>query len=816
VETDAREPGLLRRIEELAAAVDDDRERGEGPVLAAALTGLRAELGGLRADLGTLRADLTTLRSGVDAGVGRMSGEVAASRTETAELADRHADLEGQVGEVAGVVAELRGLLPGLRSALDTMPGGAHQVEAALGRLEDSLASRVDTVAADLRRTLASGLTGASSGNRAAETAAQEVRTAIEERLAAVEDALDGLAERLESLTRDSIGSATERIASVEARITTLAETTVAQQAQAQDDWGRAITTALGGVAQAVDRNLGTLSLSLTEAVRNEREAGRAHVEQVVDALRDSVASGIGRLEDRLVRQTDAATAATASLRGYVETFHGTTDERLEDIRGSLLSGLSLAREGLIEDLGETLTTMTEANEASRSLVESEVASLRVDLADALDEVRDRVTGVAERAGESITAALDEQRESFDEVVRGLRSDLLDRVEEARGETLAALDDLRAGVTGAARGAEDAAARLRDAESTLGALDATIEQLRAEWSARSESVADNARRSAEGVLAEFRQRAEAVVGEVAGSVDRQTEAVRAVAELLGGGTNRLVTAGQSLLGYLADRDRLLENERTVAILEMLDEFAEGLSAKDRRAMSGRLAEALERRRNARDAERFRAQQSGQPGIDVPPPPADLATLAGPLVPAPLPAAVPSLADTVDAIARTVTAPAAARRRTTAAEKAARDTSGAAPVTKRTAAKRTTRSPRATTGTTKPSTAKSGTAKTGTAKTGTAKTGTAKTGTAKTGTAPRAGAAPAGGSTAVGKPVAKSTARRKRAVVREMPTVPSPDAAVEAAIQPPPPAPDTAAERTGHQAPPVAESGEMDTPRADGP
>jgi hypothetical protein len=809
VETDAREPGLLRRIEELAAAVDDDRERGEGPVLAAALTGLRAELGGLRADLGTLRADLTALRSGVDAGVGRMSGEVAASRSETAELADRYADLEEQVGEVAGVVAELRGMLPGLRSALDTVPGGSQQVEVALGRVEDSLATRVDTVAADLRRTLASGLTGASSGSRAAETAAQEVRNALEERLAAVEDALDGLAERLESLTRDSIGAATERIASVETRITTLAETSVAQQAQAQDDWGRAITSALGELAQAVDRNLGTLSVSLTEAVRNEREAGRAHVEQVVDALRESVASGIGQLEDRLVRQTDAAAAATAALRGYVETFHETTESRLEDIRGSLIGGLSLAREGLIEDLGETLAAMTEANDASRALVESEIASLRVDLADALDEVRERVTGVAERAGESITGTLDEQRQSFDEVVRGLRSDLLDRVEESRGETLAALDELRAGVTGAARGAEDTAVRLRDAESTLAALDETIEHLRAEWSARSDAAADNARRSAEGVLAEFRQEAESVIVEVAGSVDRQTESVRAVAELLGGGTTRLVTAGQSLLAYLAERDRLLESERTQAILEVLDEFAEGLSAKDRRAMSGRLSEALERRRNARDAERFRAQQAGQPAVDLPTPPADLASLAGPLVPTPLPTPTPtpSLVETVDAIARSVTAP-ATRRRTTAAKAAEAPQPAKRPAPKR-AAKATPAKATSTKATKATAPAKSTRAKPASAKAAAPKTA-AKKATGK-------------------KAPASSSGRRRRAVVREMPTVPSPDTAVEAAIQPasdapvapapaepaPSPAvPEGPVDGTGQDLPPVAETGEADTRRTD--
>src|SRR5690242_12591583 len=78
VDNDARGTSLLRRIEELAArAADEEQPPPEGPVLAAALTGLRAELGGLRADLGTLRADLSAVRAGVDASAGKLTGSMS-------------------------------------------------------------------------------------------------------------------------------------------------------------------------------------------------------------------------------------------------------------------------------------------------------------------------------------------------------------------------------------------------------------------------------------------------------------------------------------------------------------------------------------------------------------------------------------------------------------------------------------------------------------------------------------------------------------------------------------------------------------------
>jgi hypothetical protein len=116
------------------------------------------------------------------------------------------------------------------------------------------------------------------------------------------------------------------------------------------------------------------------------------------------------------------------------------------------------------------------------------------------------------------------------------------------------------------------------------------------------------------------------------ALDKQTAAVRDHGELLTGGTGRLVAAGHALLGYLAERDRIVEDERTQSFHELLDAFADGLSAKERRKTSERLSDALERRRNARDADRYRKQLAGQEPVDVPAPPADLAALAGPLAP----------------------------------------------------------------------------------------------------------------------------------------------------------------------------------------
>src|SRR5206468_826917 len=159
------------------------------------------------------------------------------------------------------------------------LPGGASTTQQSLTRLEESLANRLDTSAADLRRTLSAGLTQASASNRAAETAWTEVRSAVEERLAAIEDTLDGLAERLEAVTRDTASAAGERISAVSDRLDELATTTIAQQAAGQEQWAADIRGALGDLAEAVQRSLGSLGESLNDAVRSGREEEQGHVD---------------------------------------------------------------------------------------------------------------------------------------------------------------------------------------------------------------------------------------------------------------------------------------------------------------------------------------------------------------------------------------------------------------------------------------------------------------------------------------------------------------------------------------------------------
>jgi hypothetical protein len=130
------------------------------------------------------------------------------------------------------------------------------------------------------------------------------------------------------------------------------------------------------------------------------------------------------------------------------------------------------------------------------------------------------------------------------------------------------------------------------------------------------------------VLAEVQAEVAHSMAELRDALDGQVGAIGNVTGYLSGGTDRLVAAGQSLLAYLGERDRMLERERDRMLHEVLEEFAEGLSPRERRAVASRVTEAVDRRRDARDAARFRKDAAPEP--EIPSVPSLVARLDEPL------------------------------------------------------------------------------------------------------------------------------------------------------------------------------------------
>jgi hypothetical protein len=235
-----------------------------------------------------------------------------------------------------------------------------------------------------------------------------------------------------------------------------------------------------------------------------------------------------------------------------------------------------------------------------------------------LAAIEDSLDGLAERLEALMRNAAADGSERFSRLESRLER-LHAAVVEGFGTELASLrHDLA-----------DALDEVRDqVESTVGAANSTIAATLEAHGAAAHSVL-------EAVQAEVKSG----LTEISRSLTGQFAAIRGVTGTLGGGTDRLVGAGQALLAYLGERDRWLERERDRVLHEVLDEFAEGLSGRGRRSLTSRMRNVVDRRRDARDAERFRQTEAETMVIDIPAIPPELAQLSEPL-PDPLPDALP--------------------------------------------------------------------------------------------------------------------------------------------------------------------------------
>lgn len=399
--------------------------------------------------------------------------------------------------------------------------------------------------------------------------------TGLEERLAAIEDTVGVMSDRLDSrlgLLDDRLAALAQSISSERSLADQHRERTsvaLQEQASALDEWAEAVRAGLEDLGDAVATSLGTLGETLQDP--SAREADRRHLE-----------------------------AMLTEVMGAVDEATQPIDAQLSSLYGGVLDGFASARERLMDDLGGALEALERAAVATRDNVEGQLADLRNDFADALDELREHVVTTVGTSSDNVAGSLDE--------------------------------------------------------------------LKADWRPRTDAVIAEGKAAAESVLAEVRSDVRRAMTELSDTLEGQIAVIDGATGTIGGGTDRLVAAGQSLLAYLAERDRILERERDRVLREVLEEFSSGLAPRERRAVASRVGEAVDRRRDVRDAERFR-RSSGGADIDVPSVPAVVARLAEP-VPEP---ALPSLgaarrslrpAPTVDA-AKPAVSKAAAKRSTPA-------------------------------------------------------------------------------------------------------------------------------------------------------
>jgi hypothetical protein len=344
----------------------------------------------------------------------------------------------------------------------------------------------------------------------------------------------------------------------------------------------------------------------------------------------------LSEIDSRLSSLDDRIAALLQSLnaeRGVAATHRERTNESLQEQAAALDEWAEAVRGGL-EDLGEavanSLNNLGEtlqdpaARDADRRHVEALITEVITAVDEAMRPVESQLEGLQAGILDGFSAArerlVDELRSTLDSLEQAsvaTRDNVENQLVELRNDFADALDEVREHVDETVR-------------TTGESVTSALQELRDDWRPRAESVVSEGRAAALGVLDEVRAEVERAMSGLAAAVSDQTAAIDSVHGALGSGAERLVAAGQSLLAYLADRDRKLERERDSVLHELLEEFSQGLSPRERRAVASRVAEAVDRRRDSRDAARFRRREAGEPEPDIPSVPAVVARLGEPL------------------------------------------------------------------------------------------------------------------------------------------------------------------------------------------
>ncbi|MBC7374447.1 MAG: hypothetical protein H7323_10710 [Frankiales bacterium] len=566
----------------------------------------------------TLRIRNDELRRDVLAAIEANREQSAEDRAEVAELASSvRTALDG-----FGAVLE-RSIVGLGRSVTTALSEGRAESRTELDDVTDRLLGAVSSLRAELavRDETATGLLAGA-------------QSSVEGRVDAVRTQLSTAMTVLRSDVATELGTLTPRVDELVVAGTATGEAVRALRSDV-------LTT----VEELRDRVVAT-TIDSTEVLRSAMTETRAEIADITRALREDLLDRIEEknsgVADRLVEVSRAATAGTAAARESGERLTALTtagqDSRrevterltaLEDAVAARLAALdtSVARRadelqgaldgglrGMDEQLAAATTSVRAADEQVAALV-AQAARHRVEIEQLLEVVREGVVETGrdvrkELVGktESALLQLTERLTVLDVTVDERQADVAER--------LAGLDAVVARTTAAT---ERVAAGLVDVSTSADTLTDTVSGFRSEWPTRTFEVVQGAKAVAEGVVRDIRVEVQAQLEQVRAELARAVGGVQDASSGISSGTDRLSRAGKVLVGYLEQRDRLLEAERDQILHEVLDSFAAGLSAKERTALSVRVADAVSRRRDTRDADRYRSAvgQPTPPVLDLP-------------------------------------------------------------------------------------------------------------------------------------------------------------------------------------------------------
>ena len=513
----------------------------------------------------------------------------------------------------------------------------------------DALTRRIEQLAAaagqEPEEELTASVVAVVEGLRAEVCALRTETTAVRNRL-------DGLSGRVDAAGEDTRGALEARLAVLEdaLRAELLSALRAGREQAARDrdataDLAVAVRTALDGVRSALAPEQ-ERAARLMAAVEAGLDHVRAQVTTELTGARRELASAIS---SQVATAVDAQTVALGPRVEALTAAAGATDASLRELRTELLTTVS-------EDLRRTLSGLSDQTAARLQAIDDQVArqldavraqfetradelagTLARGLLDIAEEVDIAATTTRDASSRvTVLAELSEaQRVEVERLLRELREEVVARTGELVAGLGQRVDELGLGLgsvdatlSESTAGAERVAAALEQLQDSTGRLDAAVAGFRTEWPTRTYEVVQGARAVAEGVVLDVRAEVGASLDSVRAVLRQVVGSVDAARTDLGDGTDRLARAGSVLVAYLEQRDRLLEAERDRVLHDVLEAFAAGLSSRERSALAARVTDVVARRRDARDAERYRAAVGSpvSPTVELP---EQVSTLAPP-------------------------------------------------------------------------------------------------------------------------------------------------------------------------------------------
>ena len=329
----------------------------------------------------------------------------------------------------------------------------------------------------------------------------------------------------------------------------------------------------------------------------------------------------------------------------------GAIDEQVREQR-ALSDTMIGVRDGvsrLVGDVAALSARVTESRETSQGLreelpflVQREVSSavnsmsVRVDVLEtAIGELVASLAGLEDRVGPDVIIGgvadrLQSMRATDEEQAGAATAQAAESaVREATESLSAAFEDASAAMTEMvdkhhtqiARRLADVKKWADDVESRMKSLEKTLEsnvKMPGEVRKQLNELTGATQDMTDSVLEEIRINAESAAARISASVEGLDREAIEMNRRFGEMNDAMRGFQEQMLAYLQVRDVALEERRDQIVTELLAEFFNELPERDRERTVGRLRTVFARRRDRRDADRYRAGGKPTPLPDVPP------------------------------------------------------------------------------------------------------------------------------------------------------------------------------------------------------